>query len=85
MKIPDFLTQWALTKGAKIMFDKLWAVLDGKKAYIGGVAFILTGLGQIGVNYYNGQGFSQDGWKEIMAGWAIIAAKSAVAKTEPKP
>lgn len=65
------------------MFDKLWSALDGKKSYIGGVAFILAGLGQIGISYYTKQGFSQDGLKEVMAGWALIAAKSAIAKTEP--
>lgn len=84
MVIPDFLTQWALLKGAKLMFDKLWKMLDGYKVYIGGVSLILTGLGQIGMSYHNGQGFSSDGWHEIVAGWLAIAAKSAVAKTEPK-
>lgn len=80
----NWLKNWALMKGAHIMFDKIWTSLDGKKAYVGGVAFMLAGLGQIGLAYYNGQGFSQDGLKEILAGWALISAKSAVQKTEPK-
>lgn len=62
------------------MFSNLWMWLDGKKAYIGGVATILTGLGQIGLSYYSNQGFSLEGWHTILAGWALIAGKSALAK-----
>lgn len=64
------------------MFSKLWAWLDGKKMNIGGIATILTGLGKIGFGYSNNKGFDMEGWQMILAGWALIAGKSAIAKTE---
>lgn len=67
------------------MFTKLWDFLQGKKAYVGGVATILTGVGRIGLGYYNSTGFDSEGWNLILAGWAMIAAKSALTKKNPEP
>lgn len=63
------------------MFNKVWAFMDGKKAYVGGLAFIFTGLGMMLTSYQQGQGFSHDAWMKILEGWTIIAAKSAINKT----
>lgn len=67
------------------MFTKIWDWLQGKKLYVGGVATILTGIGQIGLGYYNGQGFNIEGWNYILAGWAMIAGKSALTKKNTEP
>lgn len=67
------------------MFDKLWDFLQGKKMYMGGIALILTGLGEIVLGYTNSQGFSKDGWEKIIAGWLAISAKSALTKKNPEP
>ena len=62
------------------MFNKLWGIIDGRKAYIGGIASILTGLGLMANSYNDGIGFSKEGWDYILAGWTIIAGKSALNK-----
>lgn len=64
------------------MFSKLWSFLDGKKLYIGGIAMMLTGIGEIAANYANGMPFSHEGWEKVVAGWLAIGAKSALAKTQ---
>lgn len=67
------------------MFGSLWAKLDGYKMKLGGVALILTGLGLIAKDLSDGGTFTPlEGWKLVMAGWAMIATKSAIEKTEPK-
>jgi len=83
------LKSWVYQKGALMVLKRLWGFIDGNKSYIGGTAFILTGLGQMITTYLANQTIDQDGWTKIMAGWGIIAAKSAVGKigqpVEPKP
>ena len=76
----NFMQEWIITKGAKAMFDKLWGFIDGRKAYIGGIASILTGFGSMANSYNDGAGFSKEAWNYILAGWTIIAGKSAINK-----
>lgn len=65
------------------MFSALWDKLDGYKAKIGGAAFILTGLGLIAKDLSDGGTFQpMEGWKMILAGWALVAGKSALEKLQ---
>ena len=66
------------------MFGKLWKKLDGYKMKIGGAATILTGVAYILKDFSDGGQFTPlEGWNFILAGWAMIAAKSAIEKVEP--
>lgn len=62
------------------MLGNLWSWLDGKKVNIGGIALILTGLGEIAMSYSNNGSFSKDGWEKIVGGWLIIAGRSTAEK-----
>lgn len=66
------------------MLGRLWSFLDGKKVNIGGIALILTGLGEIAKAYSDTGSFSREGWEKIMAGWLVIGARSAADKLAPK-
>lgn len=83
--MPDFIKNWLLKKGLQLMLGKLWAKLDGYKMRIGGLASILTGAAMIAKDFSDGGTFTPiEGWNYILAGWALISAKSAIQKTEPK-
>lgn len=63
------------------MIAKLWDKLDGYKLYVGGAASILTGVAMILKDLSDGGDFSfKSGWDYILAGWAMIGTKSAIAK-----
>ena len=62
------------------MFMNLWSWLEGKKVNIGGIALILTGIGEIAKAYSDGLPFSHEGWDHIVAGWLVIGARSAAEK-----
>lgn len=63
------------------MFGSLWEKLDGYKLKIGGSASILTGVALILKDFSDGGTFNPtEGWKLILAGWAMIATKSAIEK-----
>ena len=66
------------------MFSKLWESLQGKKVVIGGIALILTGLGEMAKAYSDTGTFSKDGWEKIVGGWLIIGARSTADKLIPK-
>ena len=70
-------------KVAQIMLTKVWTWLQGRKVHIGGIALILTGLGEIAKTYSDGGGFSKDGWDKIVGGWLVIGARSAADKMIP--
>jgi len=71
--------------------------INGMKSYVLGGLFILTGVLQMACSLagicllpdtltlgaVDANGVPQTGWALILAGWGIIAAKSAVAKLEP--
>ena len=65
------------------MIGKLFGYIDEYKMYIAGAGFILTGVGQMISTYLASKTIDHDGWANIVKGYLIIAAKSAVAKTTP--
>lgn len=65
--------------------NKIWDWMQGKKLYIGGVATILSGVAKIILSYQGDKGFDSEGWNLILAGWAMIGAKSALTKKNTEP
>lgn len=56
-------------------------MLDGYKTYVGGIGAILSGIGYVLWNAYEGNPIDWNiagGW--IIAGWTIIGGRSAYAK-----
>lgn len=64
------------------MLGKLWGKIDGYKLKIGGAATMLTGVALWLKDLADGGSFTslQEGWSYVLAGWAMVSAKSAIAK-----
>lgn len=77
------LKSWFIEKGVLYMLGKFWTWIDGRKMYIGGVGFILTGLGQLISTYLASRSLDHDGWANVVKGYLLISAKSAISKVTP--
>ena len=60
------------------MFDKIWALIDGKKLYVTAVYVAFRAFAQIML-------WDIPSWVDTLAlAFGIVGTKSALAKTEPK-